>query len=108
MSDERWATKEVAAYLKIATDSVRRYRVRDATFPLPDGKVGASPWWRPERIIAWDRSRPGRSGRPRTRIASTPDGSASERKGVLGRLDPQGALMMWGHSATDEEEGDVR
>ena len=64
MSDQ-WTMAEVAAHLGIAAQSVRRYRVRDASFPAPDGKLGRTPWWRPDTIKAWQAARPGRIGRPR-------------------------------------------
>ena len=64
MSDQ-WTMAEVAAHLGIAAQSVRRYRVRDASFPAPDGKLGRTPWWRPETIEAWSMDRTGRTGRPR-------------------------------------------
>ncbi len=66
MSPEQWATPDVAAYLKITPESVRRYRVRDASFPQPDGKLGSTPWWHPESIIAWHEGRPSSSWPART------------------------------------------
>ena len=62
---EQWTMVEVAAHLGVTYDSVRRYRVRDASFPAPDGKLGRTPWWRPDTIKAWQAARPGRIGRPR-------------------------------------------
>lgn len=64
MSDEQWVTKDVAAFLKITVASVRQYRVRDASFPPPDGQLGSTPWWHPGTIKAWHEARPGRTGRP--------------------------------------------
>lgn len=64
MSDQ-WTMVEVAAHLGVTYDSVRRYRARDENFPPPDGKLGRTPWWRPDTIKAWQESRPGRTGRPR-------------------------------------------
>ena len=64
MSDQ-WTMVEVAAHLGVTYDSVRRYRARDENFPPPDGKLGRTPWWRPDTIKAWQAARPGRIGRPR-------------------------------------------
>lgn len=62
--DEQWTHDDIAAHLGVKPHSVRRYRVRDSTFPAPDGYVGRTPWWRPEVIVAWAAARPGRTGRP--------------------------------------------
>lgn len=56
---------EVGSHLGIAPRSVARYRVRDASFPAPDGKLGVTPWWYPATIEAWQATRQGRPGRPR-------------------------------------------
>ena len=60
----QWTTADAAEYLGVTTDSLRRYRVRDETFPAPDGMLGRTPWWRPATIKAWQAKRPGRTGRP--------------------------------------------
>jgi hypothetical protein len=62
---DQWTMADVATHLGITADSVRRYRVRDASFPAPDGQLGRTPWWWPDTIKEWQSVRPGRIGRPR-------------------------------------------
>jgi len=48
----QWSVAEVAAYLGVAPSTVTAYKAR-REMPEPDGRVGRSPWWRPETIRAW-------------------------------------------------------
>lgn len=64
-ASEQWTVGKVATFLGVSPASVRKYRVRDGSFPPPDGVLERTPWWRPETIRAWQASRPGRTGRPR-------------------------------------------
>ena len=51
-SQMQWSVGEVAAYLGVKRSTVTAYRSR-GQMPQPDGRVGRSPWWRPETIRAW-------------------------------------------------------
>jgi hypothetical protein len=51
---EQWSVAEVAAYLGVRPHTVTAYNsARRRQMPQPDGRVGRSPWWRPETIRAW-------------------------------------------------------
>jgi hypothetical protein len=72
-------TADLARMLGVKPATIRHYRADSLPggryearpFPQPDGKLGAAPYWRPERdeeILAWAASRPGQGaggGRPR-------------------------------------------
>lgn len=64
----------VGALIGVSAQAVRVYQRRYADthpFPAPDGTIGRSPYWLPDReqeIRDWDKSRPGQGsggGRPR-------------------------------------------
>jgi hypothetical protein len=57
---ERWLVADVAAYLGVATSTVRAYVTR-GHLPAPDGRLGRTPWWRPETIRGF--TRPGQGAR---------------------------------------------
>lgn len=52
MSDDQWSPAEVARYLGIGASTVRAYAAR-GQMPVPDGRLGRTPWWRPATIVAW-------------------------------------------------------
>lgn len=56
---EWWTTSEVAAYLGVRTPTISAYRNR-GQMPEPDRKLGRTQLWRPQTIIEWQRTRPGR------------------------------------------------
>jgi len=56
---EWWTTAEVAAYLGVRPATVSTYRMR-GQMPQPNRKLGRTQLWRPQTIIEWHRSRPGR------------------------------------------------
>lgn len=58
--DYQWDTEDVAAYLKIKTNSLRRQRLRPGFMPEPDGYISRSPWWWASVIKEWDKDRPAR------------------------------------------------
>lgn len=62
MSGQMLTTAEVADLLGVKPASVRRY-IHRGTFPQPDGHLGVTPWWSPDTVRAWERSRRG-PGRP--------------------------------------------
>lgn len=69
MSGEQLAAADVAARLGISAESWRSY-VSTGYGPPPDGRLGRTPWWKPETVDAWNASRPGQGaggGRPRKR-----------------------------------------
>jgi hypothetical protein len=59
-----WTTTDVAEYLSITPNSVRRYlRARlpkSNPFPLEDRRFGATLVWRPQTVVRWQQERPGR------------------------------------------------
>jgi ParB family chromosome partitioning protein len=55
-------TGEVAEMVGVKPASIRQYLAR-GVFPPPDGHLGATPWWKPETVAAWQTSRRG-PGRP--------------------------------------------
>ncbi|MFC9976370.1 helix-turn-helix domain-containing protein [Spirillospora sp. NPDC127200] len=52
-----WGISEVATYLMVDAVSVQRYHSQ-GRMPAPDRRVGRSPAWRPQTIIAWAKTRP--------------------------------------------------
>lgn len=61
--DEHWydpqlTTADVAAILNVTPATVRSYAAR-GILPAPDGHLGRTPWWSPERVEAWQAARPG-------------------------------------------------
>ena len=52
-----WTTSDVAAYLGIATSTVRAYLARDQ-MPAPDRRLGQMQLWRPRTIQQWHGHRP--------------------------------------------------
>lgn len=67
MNDAMWAVDDAAAFLGVKPTTVHSYRRRGGTFPEPDGYVGTTPWWKPERVIAWRDARPSRNRPPKKR-----------------------------------------
>lgn len=59
LNAEWWTTSDVAAYLGVRPATVSTYRMRDQ-MPAPDQKLGRTQLWRPNTIIEWNESRPGR------------------------------------------------
>ena len=49
---QQWSVAEVAAYLGVKPGTITAYLAR-GQMPQPDGRVGRTPWWRPETIRAW-------------------------------------------------------
>lgn len=49
---EQWTTRDVAAYLGRKESTIRAYHAR-GQMPQPDGRVGRTPWWKPETIRNW-------------------------------------------------------
>ncbi len=64
MTTPLWSYAEVAEHVGVTPATARKY-ASDGRLPPPDGRVGASPWWHPATITAWQATRPGRTGRPR-------------------------------------------
>jgi hypothetical protein len=62
-SADWWTMDDVAAYLGLKVESVRRYRSRalaNGGLPKEDRKFGQSPAWKPETIVRWhEGGRPG-------------------------------------------------
>lgn len=56
MSDDQWSPADVAAHLGVQPKTVTGYLAR-GRMPEPDGRVGRTPWWRPETIRAWRQSK---------------------------------------------------
>ena len=48
----QWSVGDVAAYLNVKPRTVTAYHAR-GQMPPADGRVGRSPWWKPETIRAW-------------------------------------------------------
>lgn len=65
---DQLTVSDVAERAGITVASVRKYLVR-GTVPPPDGRLGVTPWWRPETIDAWLTNRPGRGRRTRNEKA---------------------------------------
>lgn len=64
---EQWTYTEVAQHIGVKVGTARRMRGK-GSIPVPDGRLGATPWWSPDTIRAWAAARPGRGvggGRPR-------------------------------------------
>jgi predicted DNA-binding transcriptional regulator AlpA len=55
-----WTMPDIAEELGLARSTVEAYRSREQ-MPAPTGTVGATPYWRPEDIEPWMRSRPTRA-----------------------------------------------
>ena len=51
MSD-KWVISDVAQHLGVGQSTVRAYATR-GQMPPPDGRLGRTPWWRPETIKEW-------------------------------------------------------
>lgn len=71
-----WTTEEVAAYLGIKVESIRRYRSRplaNGGLPPEDRKFGQSPAWKPATIVRWHEG-----GRPGAGRRTDLDGMAGE------------------------------
>ncbi|GAA1353329.1 XRE family transcriptional regulator [Falsarthrobacter nasiphocae] len=65
-----WSRTDVATYLGVLPSSLGRYKL-----PEPDVLVGTARGWLPERIRAWDQTRPRasrRSERPEHPSDSSP------------------------------------
>lgn len=58
---ELWSYREIAAYLGVQRDTVRSYR-KHGMLPPPDETARGRPYWRPETVRVWVRSRPGYRG----------------------------------------------
>jgi hypothetical protein len=52
MTATQWTIEDVARYLGVGTSTVRAYTAR-GQMPPPDGKLGRTPWWKPDTIRAW-------------------------------------------------------
>lgn len=52
-----WTTADVARYLGVNLGTVSSYRGRHQ-MPEPHGRIGSTPVWKPETIIAWQAERP--------------------------------------------------
>ncbi len=52
----QWSVKEVADFLDVQEVTVRAYSTR-GQMPEPDGRLGNTPWWKPETIIRWNDER---------------------------------------------------
>lgn len=53
---EWWNSTDVASYLGVDISMVSSYR-RHGRMPAPDMTVGRTHVWRPDRIIAWNKTR---------------------------------------------------
>jgi hypothetical protein len=85
-----WTITDIAEHLGVKRQTVERYRhprrpgpdgpVRAAELPEPDRHIGATPVWRPERIIGWERPGQGAGGgrpRPAQNAAAPPPGGST-------------------------------
>lgn len=60
-----WTYKEIAAHIRVQTDTVRSYR-KNGLLPPPDLVEGGRPYWYADTIRAWV------VRRPRNRGSSSP------------------------------------
>lgn len=62
MTSEVWGMRDVATFLDVAYESVRKYR-HQRKLPEPDVMIGSSPGWHPDTIRQWNEDRPGHGWR---------------------------------------------
>ncbi|GAB2594412.1 MerR family transcriptional regulator [Streptomyces capparidis] len=57
-----WTYAEIAAHIRVRTDTVRSYR-KHGHLPPPDVVEGGKPYWYADTIRTWSAQRPGNRGR---------------------------------------------
>ncbi|MFD7969833.1 helix-turn-helix transcriptional regulator [Streptomyces clavifer] len=63
MADRRlWSYKDIAAHIRVRTDTVRSYR-KHGLLPPPDAVQHGKPYWYADTVHAWIASRPSNRGR---------------------------------------------
>jgi transposase len=53
-----WSYKEIAAHIRVQTETVRSYR-KHGLLPAPDHVEGGKPFWLADTIRSWSARRPG-------------------------------------------------
>ncbi|MFP1627045.1 helix-turn-helix transcriptional regulator [Streptomyces sp. 5K101] len=65
MTDRKlWSYKDIAAHIKVQTDTVRSYR-KHRLLPPPDHMEAGRPYWFADTIRRWVANRPANRGRRR-------------------------------------------
>lgn len=59
---DRLTNADAAALAGVAPSTWRDYVARGRA-PAPDGRLGRTPWWRPDTITTWLETRPGQGAR---------------------------------------------
>jgi hypothetical protein len=63
MSDKSlWSYAEIAAHIRVRTDTVRSYR-KHGLLPEPDLVEAGKPYWYADTVRTWSAQRPGNRGR---------------------------------------------
>lgn len=57
-----WSYAEIAAHIRVRTDTVRSYR-KHGHLPPPDLVESGKPYWYADTIRTWSAQRPGNRGR---------------------------------------------
>ncbi|MFH8754560.1 helix-turn-helix transcriptional regulator [Streptomyces atroolivaceus] len=57
-----WSYKDIAAHIRVRTDTIRSYR-KHGLLPPPDDVRNGKPYWYVETVLTWIASRPSNRGR---------------------------------------------
>lgn len=100
-ADDYWTIDNVAAYWKVAPQTIRTYRSRKrGELPEPDRMFGRSPVWRPKTIMEFKRPGQGTRTDLKSTDRGTPDTPARDRDPVA--PEAQVAVEVEGNAHPEE------